>query len=115
MKLLLNKIKKEIVSRILLIGKQPLCNKKIERTPIIGKFVFILCYRCTGMIIGFIIGLLVLKILTTNVFEDYKYILIIFMLPMAIDGGIQLFFKIESNNFRRITTGIIFGFATAFL
>lgn len=34
---------------------------------------------------------------------------VVCILPMAVDGGIQLVFKKESNNFRRLITGILGG------
>ena len=34
---------------------------------------------------------------------------------MVLDGGIQHFFKIESNNFRRFITGILGGIGIIFL
>ncbi len=35
------------------------------------------------------------------------------MLPMIVDGGLQTFFGIMSNNWRRAITGGIFGFGLA--
>lgn len=40
---------------------------------------------------------------------------VLLLVPMAIDGGIQTFFKIESTNFRRIITGGLAGIGTYFI
>lgn len=32
------------------------------------------------------------------------------MLPLIVDGTVQMFTKYESNNFRRVVTGFLFGY-----
>ena len=35
------------------------------------------------------------------------------LVPMAVDGGVQMFTAYESGNFRRLITGTLFGFGLA--
>lgn len=42
-------------------------------------------------------------------------ICITFILPLIIDGSLQYFFDIESNNLRRILTGSLFGIGVSIL
>ncbi len=45
----------------------------------------------------------------------YNWIMIvIMMLPMVIDGSIQALTKYESNNFKRLISGTLFGIALVF-
>ena len=104
-----------------LIGKVPLCNFQAERAPHIGNFVFILCWRCCGMILFFALGFLLminhkycLKIQNTK-FIYLLLIIIILLLPMIIDGTRQYVFHIESNNIKRFITGMMFGFGISIL
>ena len=90
-----------IKHKIHIIGKRPLCNEVKERAPYIGNCCFILCWRCTSCIIGYIImTIFKIKINVSPVF---------LMSPLIIDSILQYFFNIESNNFRRIFTGILCG------
>lgn len=98
-----------------LIGKVPLCNRNSNSAPHIGNFVFLFCWRCTSMYISFIISMLVFNL--TNLKKALSKIriiyiipiILIFILPLIIDGSLQYFFFIESTNLRRIITGILFG------
>ena len=47
------------MNKIYSIGFAPLCNGKESRAPHIGNFVFILCWRCTGVIIGVLLAVLI--------------------------------------------------------
>lgn len=42
-------------------------------------------------------------------------ICITFILPLIIDGSLQYFFDIKSNNLRRILTGSLFGIGVSIL
>ena len=86
----------------------PLCNKKPERAPHIYGHTFILCWRCTGLIIGACFGIIARLILGN--FSQIYYLL---LLPVAIDGGLQYIFRIMSNNPRRFITGFVGGLVTA--
>ena len=81
------------------------CHQLPERSFFICKYQFPLCARCTGVLAGYIIAFLLLC------FGIYipMALCLVFLLPLVLDGGIQLIFNIMSNNIRRFLTGVIFG------
>ena len=87
------------------------CHQIPERSFFFKKYQFPVCARCTGIIVG--------EILSIIIFIFYKHIpiLILFFLlsPLIIDGSIQFISKYESNNLKRLFTGILFGFSFATL
>ena len=84
------------------------CHQKPERSFFWKGKQFPLCSRCTGINLGyfilpfFIFGVIKIPLLWT----------IIIILPTYIDGAIQAYFNIESNNTRRFVTGIMSGIGT---
>lgn len=95
-----------IVERLLKIGKIPICNGISSRAFHIGEFCFLLCYRCTFVVLFFFISLFV----TNKLKKTYPTVLMVaIMIPMVIDGGLQKFFGILSTNMRRSLTGALFG------
>ena len=87
-----------------LIGKVPLCNRRADSAPHIGNFVFIFCWRCTGMISSFFttVGIFFIpcirkKILATKSLIIYLIIFVL-VVPLIVDGVRQYFFMIPSNN-----------------
>lgn len=97
-----------IIERFSHFGEIPLCNGIASRAPHIFGFCFPLCYRCTFIVLLFFITLFIL----------YKYkkklpwsLIIIAMMIMIVDGGLQTFFGIMSTNLRRSLTGGLFGVA----
>ena len=94
-------------SRLHLLGVAPLCNRRPERAPKIFGIVFPLCWRCTGLVIGALISIILLSVQLTLQNTSITLSLAL-MLPMIIDGGIQKYFEIESNNLRRFITGVLF-------
>jgi uncharacterized membrane protein len=76
------------------------------------------CARCTGIILGQFIGqaayLALADMLNETVYSEENFwptlgILFIGMLPLIIDGTIQLKTDYRSNNPLRVSTGILFG------
>lgn len=88
-----------------------MCHQMPERSFFIRGQQFPLCARCTGILVGYLIGL-ILGCITR--FEGYLNFLVL-IVPMLIDGGIQLVFKVESNNCRRFITGILGGIGIIYL
>lgn len=84
-----------------------LCHKKPERSFFFRDYQFPFCARCTGIILGFILGLIIVHL--TSFFENY--LIFILFLPMIVDGLVQKITDYESNNLRRVKTGFIFAFA----
>lgn len=82
------------------------CHQMAERSFYFKGYQFPICARCTGMIIGEMLALI-------TFFFGYKINIntcIIMIIPMVLDGTIQFRTKYTSNNLKRITTGIVFGF-----
>ena len=82
------------------------CHTRDDRSFHIRGKKFPLCARCTGELIGIIIAAFTYAVWTPQI-----AILVIFMLPLIIDGCVQLKTSYESNNIRRLWTGILFGYA----
>jgi uncharacterized membrane protein len=105
-------LKKTIFNFSERFGKAPLCNGREETTFEVFGFRFILCYRCTFIIIGLILSVFLLERIFyfRSLSRKYQVFLIILFLSFTvIDGVIQYFLGIESSNFRRITTGFLAG------
>lgn len=84
------------------------CHRIPERSFFIKGRQFPICARCTGILVGYFIGILYLLVAS-------KYNLILefsLMIPLAIDGiGQYLGFWISTNR-RRFITGILAGIST---
>lgn len=99
------------IERISQIGQIPLCNGIASRAPHLFGYCFILCYRCTFILLFFIGTLCFLQ---KKKVKSIKYVWIL-LLPMIIDGSLQTFFGFMSTNFRRSFTGALFGLALAYI
>lgn len=89
-------------------GKVPLCNRMASRGFFIKGFCFPLCCRCSSIIFSIVIFYFIF----INLKLDYiiaAILSIIFIIPTTVDYMLQFFWKKESNNFRRIITGILAG------
>jgi len=82
----------------------PICNKCPDRAPKLFGHIFILCWRCTGLLVGYIIGMCLRLII-----HPIGFFGILMLIPISIDGIAQNFFGIMSNNPRRFITGFIGG------
>ena len=67
---------------------------------------FPLCARCTGELVGILAALGSIAFVRPPL-----WMLPVLMVPMVLDGGIQMFTSYESGNIRRLITGMLFGFA----
>lgn len=97
------------IERLQHIGEVPICNGVAWRAPHFFGICFPLCYRCTFVIVGFIIGMLFFLKQWLRIRKIYYFLLI----PMTIDGCVQTFLGVESSNFNRVITGFLFGWALA--
>ncbi len=95
-------------NRLLHIGQIPLCNGIASRAPHIFGFCFPLCYRCTFVLIGYLMGFVLCKKRCISFMVG-----VLFLLPMIIDGGLQTFLGVMSNNVNRSITGLFFGVGLA--
>lgn len=81
------------------------CHRKPERSFFWKGKQFPVCARCTGIHIGYIaFPFFLFQIFSLNIWWTLALIL-----PTYIDGWTQAFFNRESNNFLRVTTGLMAG------
>ena len=91
------------------------CHQLPSRSFFIGKYQFPLCARCTGIMFGSFLSLLLLSC-DIEVMDRFSVLQIcILITPMIIDGCVQMFTTYESNNTKRLLTGGIFGVGIWFL
>ncbi|MCR5273876.1 MAG: DUF2085 domain-containing protein [Clostridiales bacterium] len=92
-------------------GKYARCHQMPERSFFLGSYQFPLCARCTGIMLGRVLAVLLFPFVLLPM-KTALLVLPILMLPLPIDGITQRFTKYESNNLKRVITGILWGFAT---
>jgi uncharacterized membrane protein len=87
------------------------CHKISERCFCFRGKPMPFCSRCLGCSMGHIISfvLFIMGILPSF------FIAIILIVPLGIDWSIQKFFKIMSNNYRRLITGFLGGLGIGIL
>lgn len=84
-----------------------MCHQKMERSFFVKNYQLPVCARCTGLLIGYILGIIGLMFsLKLPIF-----LAILFIIIMFIDGFIQLKGIKQSNNVRRVITGTLCGIA----
>lgn len=88
-----------------------MCHQRSDRSFFIKGKKFPICARCTGILIGYIVGI-ILAIITHCQYYAYFTLLLI---PMIFDGGIQQIFSVESTNIRRLITGIAGGIGIIYI
>ena len=98
-------IKDNIHTVIMSFGKTMGCHQRPERSFFIGKYQLPVCARCTGVLIGYILGLLMLIVTVVPTVVD-----ILLMSVMFIDWYLQHEKILMSTNKRRLLTGILCGF-----
>ena len=104
-------------------GKYARCHQMPERSFFLGSYQFPLCARCMGIQIGRVLAVLLFPVLNIPVpfapfgipLEVSLIVLPLLLLPLVIDGLTQRFTKYESNNLKRVTTGILWGYSTVTL
>lgn len=86
----------------------PFCHRKPERSFFWKEKQFPLCARCMGIHAGYV----TFPFFLFSVFSLDIWFTIILIVPTYADGLIQLKFKKESNNYRRLITGLMAGVGT---
>ena len=81
------------------------CHCREDRTFHYKGQRFPICARCTGELVGIIASLF-----SCFFFQLSVPVCVIIMVPMIVDGVIQLCTSYESNNTRRFVTGFLFGY-----
>ena len=92
-------------------GKYARCHQMPERSFFLGSYQFPLCARCTGIMLGRILAVLLFPFVLIPM-KISLTVLPLLLLPLAIDGLTQRFTKYRSNNLKRVITGILWGFST---
>lgn len=81
------------------------CHCREERSFHYKGEKFPICARCTGELMGMLVS-----VFSCFFFRLPLFWAILIMLPMIVDGLVQMFTAYESNNIRRVVTGFLFGF-----
>lgn len=87
-----------------------ICHKLPERSFFYKGKQFPICARCTGILIGYLIALLMAFFIEIPL--KFSFVLLI---PIGIDGIGQYLGKWTSTNTRRLITGILAGIATIYI
>ena len=92
-------------------GEKIGCHQMPERSFFLKGYQFPICARCTGVLIGEIVALiLILCSIKVNLIVSLGLLMI-----MGIDWGLQYIKVLESNNIRRLITGISGGVGLIYL
>ncbi len=93
------------------------CGQVPSHSFYIAGYQMCLCSRCLAIYSSLLAGGLILAMFRYRALFEIRPIgwklWLLGMVPMALDGGTQLFGWHESNVYLRLLTGIIFGLATA--
>lgn len=101
----MSKLRKSVVSLIYELGDRSGCHQMPERSLYWKGRPFPVCARCTGVAFGQLLAIIIGGFLSVPVF----FALLCLSL-MGLDWGLQEIKIKESNNFRRLFTGILGGF-----
>lgn len=82
------------------------CHGRADRSFFLNGKQFPICARCTGELVG-----MLLISITYGFYHPPTIYAIFFLIPMILDGVIQLLTKYESNNSLRFFTGFLFGYS----
>lgn len=104
------------ISDIIYFNFHFLCHQMPERSLFIFGNKMPVCIRCAGIYFGFLIGTIIYPFIRGLETRDipHKWILIIALLPVGIDGLTQLVGLRQSTNDLRVVTGMILGVLSAF-
>ena len=97
------------LSRAVYHSGDRMCHMKSSRSFSINDNQMPYCARCFGIFLGFAIGA---GFATFIVIDLNLWLLIVGLVPIGLDGGLQLVTSYESNNFFRVITGSLAGFVT---
>lgn len=80
------------------------CHCRSDRSLYYRGKQFPICARCTGELIGILVSFILFWFWRPNLTSA-----IILLIPLIIDGFVQRLTSYESNNFKRMITGFLFG------
>ena len=81
------------------------CHGREERSFHYNGEKFPICARCTGELVGIFFALV-----SCFFFRPPVFVCIILLIPLVVDGFVQLLTKYESTNGKRFVTGVLFGY-----
>lgn len=87
------------------------CHRIPERSFFFRGKQFPICARCTGILIGYLFGIVYFLLFGTISF----LFALLLLVPLMVDGFGQFVGKWESTNVRRLFTGLSAGIATDFI
>ncbi len=103
--------KDEVWIKLMNIGHVLGCHQMECRSFSIAGYQFPLCARCTGVLIGELLGIACI----IGGFRISWITILIFIAIMGMDWFIQYIRLLMSNNYRRVVTGIFCGFAVTYV
>ncbi len=86
------------------------CHQKQERSFHFYSYQFPLCARCTGLLFGEFLAVLLLPLHGRAAFSVYGALALLSTVLLAVDGFGQLLQFWESTNARRLISGLLCGF-----
>jgi len=86
-----------------------LCHQKTERSFFINGNQMPFCSRCTALWLGLAMGLGFMVFYQVKLDEKFLYVILLGIVPIAVDGVGQLFGFWESTNIIRAATGLLAG------
>lgn len=85
------------------------CHQRPDRSFYFFHVQFLLCARCTGLVVGFFVSIIIHHFLLKSWPKMYSF----FFLISVLLNGLSLF--IETSNLERFILGILLGSSTGFL
>lgn len=82
------------------------CHQLPERSFFFRGYQFPVCARCTGIMIGYLFSIVYCMICP----RLSIWIILLLIIPMAVDGLLQYYSNYTSNNKKRLITGFLSGF-----
>ena len=101
----------DIWFKLMEFGERIGCHQMPERSFFYKGYQFPVCARCTGVLIGEVVALiLILCSIKVSLIGS-----IAFLIPMGIDWGLQFLKILESDNIRRLITGTLGGIGLTYV
>ena len=92
-------------------GSRMGCHQKPERSFFFKGFQFPVCARCTGVLVGQMIAVIMIAI----GIRLPVLVAVAIVVPMALDGGMQYVKICMSDNIRRVITGFFAGIGLTYI
>jgi uncharacterized membrane protein len=96
--------------KLMRFGEKMGCHQMADRSFFFKGYQFPVCARCTGVILGELIAIICLFFVKLE-----WWICLLFLVPMAVDWGLQFLRIVQSTNIRRLITGTLGGFGLTYV